>query len=134
VDRSYLSSRAGNVQTYLIAAYRAFRLIDEGAHPTAVLLKFADPEVRKGMIADLLRTYYPTIIPLGQTNSKPAQLAEAFAQAFESVTGESRVKAIRFFLAAPAYSDIKLSPLWKPPKAPRGSSAPRRAHKPNGTA
>jgi hypothetical protein len=100
VDRSYLSSRAGNVQTYLIAAYRAFRLIDEGAHPTAVLLKFADPEVRKGMIADLLRTYYPTIIPLGQTNSTPAQLAEAFAQAFESVTGESRVKAIRFFLAA----------------------------------
>jgi hypothetical protein len=134
VDRSYLGSQAGTVQTYLIASYRSFGFIDEAARPTQALLAFGNEDGRKGMIADLLRANYPSIVPLGETNSTPGELAEEFAKAWPSVTGESRVKAIRFFLAAAAYADVKLSPLWKPPKAPRGSSAPRRSRKGSGSA
>ena len=126
VDRSYLGSQSGTIQTYLIAAYKAFGLISEEARPTDAVNLFAEPDARKGLIADLIKTHYPTILPLGETNSTPGELSEAFAEAFPSITGESRVKAIRFFLSAAAYADLKLSPLWKAPKAPRGSSGPRR--------
>jgi len=132
VDRSYLDSQSGTVQTYLIAAYRAFGLISDEARPTDAVNVFADPDLRKDMIADLFRTYYPTILQLGETNSTPGELSDAFSTAFPTLTGESRVKAIRFFLGGAAYADLKMSPLWKAPKAPRGSSSPRRSGR-NGT-
>src|SRR6266566_539024 len=127
VDRSYLDSQSGTVQTYLIAAYKTFGLINDEARPTEAVNMFAEADVRTKMIADLLRTYYPTIVPLGETNSTQGELSEAFAVAFPSLTGQSRVKAIRFFLGAAAYADLKMSTLWKAPKAPRGNSSPRRA-------
>lgn len=127
VDRSYLGSQSGTIQTYLIAAYKAFGLIDEVSRPTDHLLRFAQAEDRKDLVADLLRTHYPTIVPLGETNSTQGELSEAFGQAFDALTGESRVKAIRFFLAGAGYAGLKLSPLWKAPKAPRGGSSPRRS-------
>jgi hypothetical protein len=125
VDRSYLDSQSGTVQTYLIAAYKTFGLINEDARPTEAVNLFADPELRKEMIADLIRANYPTILALGEANSTPGELAEAFSEAYPTLTGQSRVKAIRFFLSAATYADLKMSPLWKPPKAPRGSSARR---------
>ena len=126
VDRSYLDSQSGTVQTYLIAAYKSFNLINDEARPTEAVNAFADPDRRKPMIAELIVTNYPTILQLADRNSTPGELAESFSDAFPSLTGESRVKAIRFFLSAAAYADLKLSPLWKAPKAPRGSSAGRR--------
>jgi hypothetical protein len=127
VDRTYLDSQSGTVQTYLIAAYKAFGLISDEARPTDAVNMFAESDLRKDMIADLIKTYYPTMLPLGETNSTSGELAEAFTAAFPTLTGESRVKAIRFFLSAAAYADLKLSPMWKAPKAPRGKSAARRS-------
>lgn len=127
VDRSYLDSQAGTVQTYLIAAFKAFGLVNDEARPTEWVHAFAEPDQRKAMIADLLKAHYATIIPLGLTNSTSGELAEAFSSAFPSLTGESRVKAIRFFLSAATYADLKLSPMWKAPKAPRGNSGTRRS-------
>jgi hypothetical protein len=121
VDRSFLDSQSGTIQTYLIAALKAFNLINEEARPTGVLA-FADPDLRKANVAELLRRYYPTIVPLGTTNSTPGELAEAFAEAFPNITGESRVKAIRFFLSAMAYAELPTAQLWGTVKAPRGAS------------
>jgi Family of unknown function (DUF5343) len=132
VDRSYLDSQSGTIQTYLIAAYKAFGLLSEDGRPTEAVNGFADADRRKEMVADLFRACYPTIVPLGETNSTAGELSDAFAAAFETITGESRRKAIRFFLAGAAYADLKLSPLWKAPKAPRGSSAARRPRRGNG--
>jgi len=131
VDRSYLDSQAGTVQTYLIAAFKVFGLINDEARPTEWIHAFAEPDQRKAMIADLLKTHYATIIPLGLTNSTSGELAEEFTSAFPSLTGESRVKAIRFFLSAATYADLKLSPMWKAPKAPRGNSGTRRSSRSN---
>lgn len=128
VDRSYLDSQSGNVQTYLIAALKGFQLINEDARPTGVL-DFADPETRKKKVAELLVTYYPTIVPLGETNSTTGELTEAFAAAFPQITGESRVKAIRFFLSAMGYAELPTAQLWGKVKAPRGASAKRSPRK-----
>lgn len=128
VDRTYLDSQSGTVQTYLIAGYKAFGLITEDAKPTAAVNRFADPEQRKAMIGELVQVHYASVLELADTNSTPGELAEEFSKAFPSLTGASRVKAIRFFLSAAAYAEIKLPLMWKPPKAPRGSSAgPRRS-------
>jgi hypothetical protein len=132
VDRTYLHSQSGFIQTYLIAAYKAFGFLGEDSRPTDLVNDFADPDRRKDIIADLFRANYPTIIPLGETNSTPGELAEAFAEAFPSITGESRRKAVRFFLSGAEYAGIKTSPMWKAPKAARGSSAPRRSRKAGG--
>lgn len=132
VDRTYLDSQSGFIQTYLIGAYKAFGFIGEDARPTDLVNEFAKPDRRKDLIADLFRANYPTIIPLGETNSTTGELADAFAQAFDHINGQSRTKAIRFFLSGAEYAGIKTSPMWKTPKAPRGNSAPRRSRRTGG--
>lgn len=125
VDRSFLGSQAGNIQTYLIAAFRGFGLISEELRPTQAMLDLADEGARKQRVAALLRAFYPGIVELGETRSTQGELEQKFAEAFPSITGESRVKAIRFFLGAAAYAEVPTSGLWTTPRAPRGSSGRR---------
>ena len=128
LDRSYLGSQSGNVQTYLIAAFKTFGLIGEDGTVEPTLKASVETEGdRPGMIAALLTRCYPTLVSLGKTNSTSGQLAEAFTEAFPSLTGESRTKAIRFFLSVAAYAGIKTSPHWKAPKAPSRSNGKPRA-------
>lgn len=122
VDRSYLGSQSGNVQTYLIAALKAFGLVDQDARP-ARINDFADTATRKSTMADLLGEHYPTLVALGQTKATNDELREKFGEAFPGITGESRVKAIRFFLSGMSYAELPVSDLWSSVKAPRGASA-----------
>ncbi len=118
VDRSYLGTTAGNVQTYLISALRGFGLIGADHRITPAFKAWdTDSEARPGQIETLLRTYYPTIIDLGSTNATDGELSQAFAEAFPTIGGASRVKAIRFFLAAAEFAKLPKSPLWKAPRA-----------------
>ena len=138
VDRSYLDSQSGTVQTYLIAAFKGFGLINTEARPTPRIREFEDPETRKEKVASLLREFYPRMVELGTTNTTMGELTEAFAEEFPNITGESRVKAIRFFLSAMAYADLPTSKQWGSVKAPRGASgrkstgAGRRSTRSNG--
>lgn len=132
IDRSYLESQSGSVQTYLIAAFRSFGLINDDLTTTDDLKGLVSAEDRPAAIANLLRTYYPTIVPLGETSNTQGTLENEFASAFPSVTGESRVKSIRFFLSAAKYADLPLSSLWKTPKASGGTGTGRpRSNKAN---
>ncbi|MCL2782301.1 MAG: DUF5343 domain-containing protein [Actinomycetia bacterium] len=129
VDRSHLGSQSGNVQTYTIAALKAFGLIDEDARPTR-LNEFSDPGTRKRKMGDLLKERYPTLVELGTSNTTSGELSEAFGAAFLRLNGESRTKAIRFFLSGMAYVELPTSSLWSVAKAPRGASSRTGARKP----
>lgn len=132
VDRSYLSSRSGSEQSYLISAFRGFGLINEDNVTQPDLRKLAeDSEDRPAMVADLLNRFYPKAMALGSSNSTPGELESAFADMFTTVTGASRIKAIRFFLAAAEYAGVPRSPLWKAPKASRsgGGGGARRVNR-----
>lgn len=125
VDRSYLGSASGSIKSYLISAFKAFGLIDDDHVVTDRLRSLAtEPDKRPQMVADMLRAYYPVAVSLGETNATPGELDSAFAEMFPSVTGESRVKAIRFYLSASDFAGLPKSPLWKSPKA--GATGPRR--------
>jgi hypothetical protein len=117
VDRHYLDNQSGSVQSYLISAFKGFGLIHEDLTVDESLKKMADPEARKATIAQLLRRFYPKAVELGTTNATEGELNEAFAEMFPTVTGESRVKAIRFYLFAAEYADLPRSPFWKTAKA-----------------
>jgi Family of unknown function (DUF5343) len=129
IDRSYLDSQSGSVQTYLIAALKSFALIDQDARPTRIL-EFGAPDDRKQKMADLLREHYPSLVKLGETKATNDELREEFGKSFSGITGESRVKAIRFFLSGMAYADLPVSSLWTSVKAPRGVSARSNGRKP----
>ncbi len=125
VDRSYLGSMSGGLKSYLISAFRGFELIHDDLTVSKELKALAtNPEQWPEMIGALLRKFYPQAVELGGTNSTPGELDAAFGQMFPSVTGESRTKAIRFYLSAAEFASIPRSPLWKSPKA--GASGPRR--------
>lgn len=126
IDRSYLGSQSGNVQTYLISAFRGFGLIREDGTVDDTLKQLArDADSRPASIAHLLRTHYPTIVSLGETNATTGELEAAFTQAFPRVTGESRKKAIRFYLSAASFAHVPTSRLWTVPKT--ASNGPRKA-------
>lgn len=123
VDRSYLGSASGSVKSYLISAFKNFGLIDDDHTVTAELKALAtDVDGRPEMVASLLRKHYPLAVEKGTTNATPGELDSAFAEMFPSVTGESRTKAMRFYLNAAEYAGVPRSPLWKAAKA----SGPRR--------
>ncbi len=125
VDRSYLGSMSGGLKSYLISAFRGFGLIDDDLTVTEELKTLAtDPDKRPEMIGDLIREFYPKAVELGTSNSTTGELEAAFADMFPSVTGESRTKAIRFFLSACDFASVPRSSLWKTPKA--GQTGARR--------
>jgi hypothetical protein len=123
IDRSYLGNLSGNVQTYLIAAFKSFGLIaDEGNTVLPPLKELAANEhERPALVANLLRTYYPKVVELGQTNATLDELADLF-EAEYGVKGATRIKAIRFYLNAAVYAGVQTSPLWKASRG--GAGAP----------
>lgn len=114
VDRTYLPSMSGNTQTYLISSLKGFGLINDKMDVEKPLeeLVAANPAERKTLVAGLLEQYYPDQVALGQTNATMGQLEESFTKSFPSLTGDSKRKAITFFLHAAEYAGVKRSPLW----------------------
>ncbi len=130
VDRTYLPNMAGNSQTYLISALKAFGLINEKNDVQAPLKALvADPAEQKSRIAELLQTHYPDQVALGQTNATPGELDESFTKSFPSLSGDSKRKAITFFLHAAEFAGVKRSPLWAMKQRGTGGTS-RRAKKP----
>jgi hypothetical protein len=132
IDRTYLGYTSGIMQTYLIATLRSFGLIDENNSPTDELVKLAKAgDERPAALRPLIETHYSRQLALGR-NATAGQLDEAF----KPLQGETKRKAITFFLHAAKYAGIELSRHFKAPRAPRTTGgkttrkavAPQRQH------
>lgn len=134
IDRSYLDSRSGSEQSYLLAAFKGFGLIaDKGEVSDELRDLAAGVEGRPAKIADLLRRFYPQAVKLGESNATPGELDSAFSEAYPRISGASRTKAIRFFLFAADYAQIPKSPLWKVAKATGSGARKGRRGRPPGS-
>lgn len=125
IDRTYLSKLSGTDQTHLMAALRSFALIDENNKVHPDLGKMGkDEEFRRQKLAQLLHTYYPKPVQMSKENATQGMLEEAFSE--YGISGDSRRKAVTFYLKAAEYAGLPLSPHFKIPKdrAPRTSSRP----------
>ncbi|MDM3973276.1 DUF5343 domain-containing protein [Mycobacterium marseillense] len=126
VDPSYLDSYAGGYRPTVISNLQTLGLLGKGGEPTERLeaLVYANEAERQRLVGELISEFYSDIFALG-LNSTQSQFLEAFVA--KGVRGDTRRKAISFFLKACAYSGVKVGSLWKtPPAAPTGSSAKRK--------
>lgn len=126
VDRSYLHDKSGNVQTYLMQALRSFGLVDENHAPLERLITLVEAsDDRAARMGELIREYYAPIVKMGTTNATQGQLEELWTEIYDQ-RGDTRRKAIRFFLSAAGYAGIGLSKMWKAPRAATSGDARRR--------
>lgn len=113
LDPTFLKTYAGSVQRLLLHAFRSLDLIDPETGQVGESLKqlVSLPEGRPELIRQLLVAHYPWALAL-DPNATEQQLLDAFA-ANAGVEGETRRKAVAFFLAAAEYAQVSYSPLWK---------------------
>lgn len=118
IDRSVFPGQSWAVQGQLLAALRFLGLIDEDGKPLPALVAVAvpDEEARKTVLRRIIADKYSQLFALDLVKTTPSELAEKMGAAY-SVTGDTREKAIRFFLAATSYLGIPLSPLLNRDKA-----------------
>lgn len=130
VDRSAFPTLSWAVQGQLMAGLRFLGLIDENDKPTPLLhgLAVADEAARKKKLEAVLRTRYKSLFDLDLTKATPAQVEEHLGESY-GVGGDTRDKAMRFFMAALDYLEIPVSRFLK--KSGNGApSTPRRRRTP----
>lgn len=110
IDRSAFPGQSGAVQYQLLLTLRFFGLIAEDGKPTPTLLGIAvaDDSARKAALRKLIEQKYQPLFALNLMKTTPAEFAEKMTEAY-NVTGDTRLKASRFFLAALAYLGIEVS-------------------------
>jgi hypothetical protein len=128
IDKSVFQNQSGSVQAQLILSLRFLQFIEEDGKPTDALLKFAaakDESEKKALLSAQLRTTYPDLFALDLMKTTPDQFAAKITGSY-GVTGETRDKATRFFLAGAKYAGITVSPLLEKKAAANGSGRKRR--------
>jgi hypothetical protein len=126
IDRSVFPGIAWNVQTQLFAGMRFLGLLKGEDEPTPALhsLVKGSEEERKEKLKKVIEGCYSELIAIDLTKATRAHFEEKLGELY-GVTGDTRVKAVRFFLAAAAYVGIPLSPFIVP-KEGKTKGAPRR--------
>ncbi|MEY2509168.1 MAG: hypothetical protein QOH01_3497 [Verrucomicrobiota bacterium] len=128
IDKTLMPGHSGSTQSYLMAALRFFKLIDQTGAPTDDLqdLVRAEGEARKPIWCRIVESAYdPVIGNLDLSRATLGMLNEKFAA--QDLTGDTLRKCESFFAAAAEDAGITLSPQLKPNT--RGASGPRKARK-----
>lgn len=125
IDKTVYPGLNAAVVNQLLTGFKFLGLMEDTGKPTATLQALAvkDETDRKRQIDKLIRNRYADLFELDLEKTTPAELAERMEKSY-GVTGDTRDKAIRFFLAAVAYADIPVSPLLK--KVSNGGTAKKR--------
>jgi hypothetical protein len=128
IDKSYLDTHSGGIQKAILSGLRWLELISDDGQLTDAFIQLvkADEADRKEAIARLLRSRYGPIIELGTQNATQLQLEEAFRTEF-GAQGETRRKAVAFYLKAAAYAGVPVSRNWKPPRSTAVRSTRRKS-------
>lgn len=125
IDKSVWPTFSFGNQTHTLSAFRFLQLIDDEGNVQEGLRRLVHEKAdRKGILAEILRKRYPTVVALGQSNATSQQLQDTMRN--YAVSGSVLDKAIRFFIQAAEYAGIPLSPLWAKQKRRGTSVAARR--------
>lgn len=123
VDRTAFAGQSGSVQTQLLGAFKFLGLVDDASKPTKDLHALATPDEaeRKEALKKILKERYANLFALDLEGATTGQLDSAISASY-GVNGETREKAVRFFLSAANYADIPVSPYL----AKGAAASPRR--------
>jgi len=133
LDRTIWRSQSGVVQSQIMMALRFFDLLDEDDRPTTALQRLVDSgqEKRREQISALLHHAYHDIIEHDLTKMTPKMLDDAMEQ--YHVNGDTKRKAVSFFLQAARYAELPMHPLLQGTiRTRRPRRAKPREDEPNG--
>lgn len=127
IDKSVFPGQSGGVQSQIMAGLKFLGLIDDDGKPSAQLhaLATTDESARKAALKKILQERYADLFALDLTKATSAQLYEKMAEAY-NVTGDTREKAVRFFLAAVKYAELPLGRFLHEAKAATGGATRKR--------
>jgi hypothetical protein len=134
IDRTAFPGQSGGVQSQLLAGLKFLGLTDDDGVPTLDLHRLAveDEAARKEVLGEILRKRYADLFALDLQKATSGQLSDVMGRSY-SVSGDTKNKALRFFLAAAKYAGVPMSRFLNDAKTPRPrtTSAPPRVR--NGT-
>lgn len=112
IDRSAFPGQSGGAVNQLLTAFRFFGFLTDDGKPTQALLSVAvtDEAARKNAFRKLVEQKYAPLFALNLMKTTPAEFAEKMTEVY-SVTGDTRLKATRFFLNAIGFLGIEVSDL-----------------------
>lgn len=125
IDRTTFVGLSGGVQNQLFAALKFLGLMRDDGAPTDTLHALAVPDEtkRKEELRKLIKERYAELFALDLAKATHQQLNDRMASAY-NVSGDTKDKAVRFFLSALGYLEIQVSRFIQIPGANNGS-APR---------
>lgn len=110
IDRTIWRSQSGVVQSQILMALRFLGFVDTADAPTPLLHDYVEQkDHRKQNMVRILRSAYADIIKHDLTKMTPKMLDDAF-DAY-GVSGDTKRKAVTFFLKAAKFAEIPMHPL-----------------------
>jgi hypothetical protein len=109
IDRT-LWNQSGFVQGLIMNAYRYFHLVDATNRPTPQFQQLvkSKSESRKAEVRKLLEIGYPEIVAMHDMATMTPKMLDELMDKY-NVTGETKKKAVTFFLQAAKFADMPLS-------------------------
>ncbi len=110
LDRTIWPSQSGLVQSQILMAFRFFELVDDEDHPTDLLHELVgEKDDRAGIMTKMLNESYRTLIDHDLTKMTPKMVEDEMER--YHVTGETKRKAVTFFLRAAKFAGMPMHPL-----------------------
>jgi hypothetical protein len=109
IDRTIWRNQSGIIQTQILMAFRFFDLVDSSDRPTEALHTLVSAENRPTEMGNLLTIAYADLLDHDLTKMTPKMLDDAMEE--YGVTGETKRKAVTFFLKAAKYAGFPMHPL-----------------------
>jgi len=110
IDRTIWRNQAGQVQSQILMALRFLGLVDATDRPTQLLHDYVEQkDQRKQTMAKVLNAAYPDVIRHDLTKMTPKMLDDSFDTL--GVAGDTKRKAVTFFLKAAKFAEIPMHPL-----------------------
>lgn len=127
LDRSMLSTKSGTDQAGLLSALKFFDLTkgENVVQPKLSALVTGHPEQRKALLAQMVKERYATQLGVSAQNGTEKNLVDSFDQ--YGITGETRRKAMTFFLHAARAAGLTLSAYFPTIRSGSGSTTGTRA-------
>jgi hypothetical protein len=131
IDRSMMESKSGTDQMNLLSAMKGFGFISDDQHVNPLLVEYTqgDEETRKAIVGRLLSANYPHQLEISAQNGTEKALLDSFGDDF-GIQGDTRRKAMTFFLHAARYAGIPLSPHFPATRAGSGNANRARRNTP----
>jgi len=127
IDKTVFPGMAFSIQNQLFTGMRFLGLIDDKNRPTDQLEKLStyDEQARKALLKQILQNKYSDLFALNLKKTTPDEFKSKMADAY-GVSGETRDRAVRFFVGAAEYLAIEMSSLFSSKKSIGGTRPPKK--------